>query len=117
LSLVLFAGCGRRQTATTAESKVSPETVYVKVFITKSGQVALDGKSATIDEVATAFNSLAKKRGLVLYARESPEEYEPHPNAMKVIELVTRNSLPIRLCMNKDCSDQFDANGRLRTQE
>jgi hypothetical protein len=87
----------------------------MKVFIRKSGEVTLDGKQVTLDEVKTAFASLAQRKGLVLYARESPAEYEPHPNAMQVINLVTERGLPIRLCLKSDCSDAFDANGKLKT--
>jgi len=115
LLLILFAGCSRSQTSNPDELKTpTNDSTYVKVFVSKSGEITLDGKLANLDQVGTAFASLARKKPLVLYARESPEEYEPHPNATRVIELVTRNSLPIRLCRIKDCSDELDANGKLR---
>jgi hypothetical protein len=78
LLFIVFAGCSRSQTANIRESMVSPERPYVKVFVSKSGQIILDGRLATIDEVGTAFKSLSQKKGVVVYARESPEEYEPH---------------------------------------
>ena len=92
----------------------SSESPYVKVYVNRSGEVTLDGKAATLDEVGRTFVSLAQKKGVVLYARESPEEAEPHPNAMQVMHLVAQNRLPIRMCTNKDCSDGLDANGKIR---
>jgi biopolymer transport protein ExbD len=115
LLLILFAGCSNSPNSKPDELKaLTNDSPYVKVFVSKSGEITLDGKGASLDEVGTAFAALVQKKGVVLYARESPEQYEPHPNAMRVIELVTRNSLPIRLCRVKDCSDELDANGKLK---
>jgi hypothetical protein len=85
----------------------------VKIYISKTGEVTLDGKAATLDEVGSAFSALAKKNGVVLYTRDSPGLLEPHPNANKVIDLVIQNRLPIRLCKNKDFSDAFGPDGKL----
>src|ERR1043165_4047103 len=89
---ILIAGCRRSQQSGVDKSKLpSPETPYVKVYVSKSGEITLDGKAASIADVESAFASLAQKKGVVLYARESPGEAEPHPNAMRVIHLVTQN--------------------------
>jgi hypothetical protein len=74
LLLILFAGCSRSPTSKPDELKVlTNDSSYVKVFVSKSGEITLDGKVASLDEVGTAFASLAQKKGVVLYARESPE--------------------------------------------
>lgn len=138
LSLALFlGGCGRtetansqvggatavnndrrggvKQTAQEADESRSlmPDSPYVKVYVSKSGVITLDGKTVTLDEMGSAFTTLAGKHGIVLYSRESPGEAEPHPNALKVIDLVIQNSLPLRMCINKDCSDALDSQGKL----
>ena len=105
-----FNGCAPQDTATPA--RVAPP--YVKVFISKAGDITLDGQATSLDEVRRSFASLKQENGVVLYARESKKEFEPHPNAMRVIELVTQNRLPIRMCMAMDCSDAFDASGNLK---
>jgi biopolymer transport protein ExbD len=118
LLLIFFAGCRRSSTSNIDKSKLpSPDSPYVKVFVSKSGEITLDGKPASIDEVRDAFASLSQKKGVVLYARESPQEAEPHPNAMQVINLITQNRLPVRLCVNKDCSDALDENGKLKVDD
>lgn len=139
LSLALFlGGCGRtetvnsqaggttvvnndrsgtvKQTAREADNSrsLTPDTPYVKVYVNKSGVITLDGKAVTLDEVGSAFTALAGKNGIVLYSRESPEEADPHPNALKVIDLVIQNSLSLRMCINKDCSDALDSQGKHR---
>jgi biopolymer transport protein ExbD len=115
---ILVAGCRRSQQSGMDKSKLpSPEAPYVKVYVNKSGEITLDSKAATIADVESAFASLSQKKGVVLYARESPSEAEPHPNAMRVIQLVTQNRLPVRLCTNKDCSDALDANGKIKVDD
>jgi biopolymer transport protein ExbD len=91
----------------------TPDSPYVKVYVSKSGVITLDGKTVALDELGSAFAALAGKHGIVLYSRESPEEAEPHSNALKVVDLVIQNNLPVRLCVNKDCSDALDPQGKL----
>jgi hypothetical protein len=118
LLLVFFGGCRRSQISNIERSKQPPaDSPYVKVVVSKSGEITLDGKPASIGEVSDAFASLAQKKGVVLYARESPEEGQPHPNAIRIIKLVTDNKLPVRLCKNTDCSDALDANGKLKVND
>ncbi len=88
------------------------DSPYVKVFVSKSGELTLDGKPTDLEGLKPALASLAQKKGLVLYAREDPEAAEPPPIALEVMKLVVKNKLPVRLCQTKDCSDALDANGK-----
>ncbi|HEV8367545.1 MAG TPA: hypothetical protein VGQ39_06290 [Pyrinomonadaceae bacterium] len=115
--VAFFAACSHSPASNQVKSSATVPQPYVKVFVSKSGEINLDGKTATLDEVGKTFAALAPKKGIVLYARESPEQYEPHPNAMRVIELLTQNSLPIRLCANPDCSDALDTTGNLKMND
>jgi biopolymer transport protein ExbD len=127
LVIIFFTGCKHSQTpnnsqisnnsrnSTMDESTLPvPNSLYVKVYVTKSGEITLDGKQTTLKELEIAFASLAQKKGVVLYTRESPEENEPHQNALQVVKLITQNKLPVRLCRIKDCSDAFDEKGKLK---
>lgn len=105
--LVVIAGCRSTSRAPAADS------TYVKIYVSKTGEVTMDGKVATIDEVGRALSDLAKRRGVVLYTRDSHEMFESHPIANKVMDLVVQNRLPIRLCMNKDFSDAIGPDGKL----
>jgi hypothetical protein len=95
----------------------TPDSPYVKVYVSKSGEITLNGKATTIDQVECALIALAREYGIVLYSRESPEEYEPHGTAIRVMEIVVQNHLPVRLCVRKDFSDALEANGKLRIGE
>jgi hypothetical protein len=106
--LIIIAGC-----RSTSKPPAATDSPYVKVYISKTGEVIMDGKTVTIDEVGRTFSDLASKNGVVLYTRDSAEMFESHPIANKVMDLVVQNRLPIRLCMNKDFSDAIGPDGKL----
>jgi hypothetical protein len=83
---------------------------YVKIWIAQNGAVQLDGKPAELSGVEDA---LAKKPGVVLYGREGAQG-EPHVNALKVIQMVVDNKLPIRMSTKPDFSDVIGPDGKLK---
>jgi len=89
------------------------DSPYLRIFVTKEGVVSVDGKECSLQELAAALDELALKRGVVLYSRDNPEEFEPHPVAMSVVKLVGQKKLPIRLC-KPDFSDAILPVGKLR---
>jgi hypothetical protein len=76
----------------------------VRIWVSRTGVIELDGKAVDLAAVGAALADLAKKKGAVFYGREDPGQ-EPHPNAMKVVQLVIQNRLPIRLSTKRDFSD------------
>jgi hypothetical protein len=115
LVFIFLAGCYQSQFPKVDKSKMpTADSPYVKVFVSKSGEITLDGKPTDLEGLKPALASLAQKKGLVLYAREDPAAAEPPPIALEVIKLVVENKLPVRLCQTKDCSDALDANGKVR---
>jgi len=83
----------------------------VRIWVSRTGAIELDGKPTELPAVATALADLAKRKGVVLYGRDDPEK-EPHPNAEKVFKLVLQNSLPIRLSAKRDFSDAVGGDGK-----
>jgi biopolymer transport protein ExbD len=115
-SLMFFGGC-KNQSSTVDKSKMpTADAPYAKVYVTKSGQVTLDGKNVTLEELDHALEALAQKHGVVLYSREAPRENEPHPVFKNVLDIVIKNKLPVRLCVNSDCSDALTPDGKLRIE-
>lgn len=112
-ALMFSAGCKNQNSA----EMRTPDTPYAKVHVGKSGQVTLDGKDVTLEELDLALGALSQKHGVVLYSREAPHEAQPHPVFGDVIDLVAKNELPIRLCVNSDCSDALTADGKLRIDD
>ena len=78
--------------------------------MTAGGQITADGQPVTPEQLATKFADLKKVDGVVWYYRENPTG-EPHPNAMKVIELVAENQLPVKLLAKPDFSAAVDDKG------
>jgi biopolymer transport protein ExbD len=91
----------------------SPDSPYVKIWVSKEGKVDVDGKPAELSAIGPVLATLAQKKGVVLYGRESAAE-NPHPNAMEVIKLVTANRLPIRMCTQPDFRDGIRPDGKLK---
>jgi hypothetical protein len=88
------------------------DSPIAKVWVSKSGVVELNGKQVTLEAVSASLTDLAKRRGVVVYGRESPQE-EPHPNGMKVMELAMANRLPIRMSTKRDFSDAIGPDGKI----
>ena len=83
----------------------------VKVWVGKDGAIELNGAAATLVDVERAFELAAKSGAAVFYGRDAASD-EPHPNGLKVIELVARNRLPFRLSTKRDFSDVVDPSGK-----
>jgi len=109
-------GCrGRGAHAPPSVASPSPpaaDTPSVRIWIAKDGKIELDGKPVELEAVGAELAELARRKGVVLYGRDAPEQ-EPHPNSTKVIELVAHNRLPIRLSTKRDFSDAVGPNGKL----
>src|SRR5262245_5215177 len=83
----------------------TPDTLYVRLFITKEGVLSMNGKESSFGELSTALDDMVSKHGVVLYSRDAPQEFAPHPSAKAVIDAVIQRKLPIRFCRKADFSD------------
>lgn len=86
------------------EAQTGQITGVIKVRITADGEISADGQQVTLEQLAAKFAELKQAGGAVYYYRENSED-EPHLNALKVIELVVANGLPVRLSARPDFSD------------
>jgi hypothetical protein len=105
-------GC-RRKPPETASPVMTPsaDTPSVKIWVSTTGLVELNGHQSDLAAISVALADLAKRQGTVLYGREAPDQ-EPHPNGLKVIEMVVANRLPIRMSTKRDFSDAVTADGK-----
>jgi hypothetical protein len=83
----------------------------LKIAITGSGEITADGRPTTLEALIPIFRELAKSKREVWYYREAPKA-EPHPNAVKVLNVIVDNNLPVRLSTKPDYSDSVDDKGR-----
>jgi hypothetical protein len=112
-TIVLSACRAAEPQGTSLPAGLSTDTPYVRIWVSKAGTVELDGKAVELAVVESALATLAKQNGVVIYGREAPSE-DPHPNGMKVIQMVIANSLPIRMSTKPDFSDAVTPDGKLR---
>jgi hypothetical protein len=83
----------------------------MKIWISKTGSVEIDGKQVEVDSVRAMLAELAQRRGEVFYGRDAAEE-DPHPNAMKVLQTVMSSRLPVRMSTKRDFSDAVRLDGK-----
>ncbi len=102
-AVLLLTGCN-------TDKPETRDSNVIKIKVTAKGDIVVDGKPIGFEELATRLVTLKKAGGKVWYHREDPSG-EPHPNAMKVIELVAENKLPVRLSAKPDFSDAVDDKG------
>ncbi|WP_020467911.1 hypothetical protein [Zavarzinella formosa] len=116
VAVFVLAGCQRDPVAPipagpaqTGKPAVQGMNV-IRVTVTAGGDIAADGQPVTLEQLAAKFADLKRTGGTVWYHRANPSG-EPHPNAMKVIELVAENKLPVKLSARPDFSDAVDDKG------
>ena len=83
---------------------MNPSAKVLKVIVSATGEITVDGQASTLGQLSSQLAGLKKSEGAVWYHRENPHG-EPHPTALKVIQLVIDNQLPIRLCEKPDFSE------------
>ena len=83
----------------------------LKITVSRSGEITADGTPTNVDALVLLLRDLAAKKGAVWYYREAPEA-EPHPNALKVLNAIVDQKLPVRLCAKPDFSDAIEDKGR-----
>lgn len=87
------------------------ESKVVKVKVTQKGEIYLDERLVTLDEVKAAFAKLKQENGVVWYHRENPAG-EPTIEAMSVITAIMDNKLPVKLSSKPDFSDAIGDDGK-----
>jgi hypothetical protein len=90
--LPLCGACAARRAAL-----VDPGARVLRVKVTQSGEVYLDGQLKTLGEADAELERLKKERGAVLYYREESAQHQPHPNALKIIHKIEELQLPVGL--------------------
>jgi biopolymer transport protein ExbD len=109
--MVVVASCQRDSTSPSLSARPQAEKApeqTIKVLVTANGEIVADGHPVTLDQLSVRLTELEQAGGQVWYYRENPSD-EPHMNAMKVIDLVAQNRLPIRLSSKPDFSAFVDA--------
>jgi len=95
------------------EEPAAPRQAPVTLWISKSGNIELDGQPADVEAVSKVLAELSKRRGLVIYGVDASED-EPHANAKKVIEMLAREGLSVRLSIRRDFSDVVGSDGKIK---
>jgi len=97
--------------STTSPPVPSADAPSMKIWISKAGIVEINGKPVEVESVGPMLAELGQRKGEVLYGRDAVEE-DPHPNGMKVLQMVIASGLPIRMSTKRDFSDAVSLDGK-----
>ena len=75
-----------------------------RVFVNAGGQIFVDDREVSLDELTTALADLRDRDGEVWYQRENPDGVAP-PQATAAMKVVLDMKLPIRLPSKADSSE------------
>lgn len=86
----------------TSSSMSEPDSI-AHVYVAANGDVYLDKRETTIDQLNAALGALADKHGVVWYSRQNGDT-DPNPSQEKAIEAVldaiVAHRLPVRMLPN-----------------
>lgn len=92
VALSLCGACAAPRRALVGEG-----TRVLKLKVTQSGEIYLDGRQKSLDETFAELERLKRERGAVLYYREDGPQHQPHPNGLKVIHKIEELGVPVGL--------------------
>ena len=70
-----------------------PGAIRIAVF--SQGRVEVNGREAAVADIPQKLDQLMKYGSVVCVHREHPESAEPHPNMIKVLDMVIARKLPV----------------------
>ena len=108
----LSHGCSKKEN----EQLPFNQNVILKISILRSGEIRVDNKTATLQELDRLLEENARKNGVVWYYREAGQE-EPPAQAMETMKLVVKHKRPISMSSKPDFSDTIDENENSRPRE
>ncbi len=109
LALPLLAGCQGEPTkpvnAPEEPDKPDPNGYkLVKFIVFVNGEITANGQPITLKQVESRLQKVKSAGGTVWYHRENPDD-QGHPNALKFVQLVAKNQLPMKHSEKADFSD------------
>ncbi len=94
-----------------ASACAQSNTAITKVSVLADGRLLLNGLASNLAEIDVEFQRQSSEHGVVWYYRESTQA-EPPPQAMEVMELVIKHSLPVSMSTQPDFSDVVGPDGQ-----
>jgi hypothetical protein len=106
------SGSERNTSSTTSAPAPTSDAPSMRIWISKTGAVEVDGRQVEMESIGAMLAEHAHRKGEVLYGRDAAEE-EPHPNAIRVLQMIMTSRLPIRMSTKRDYSDAIRLDGKL----
>jgi len=111
-NLTACRSSSEQNTSSTTSPPAPPtDAPSMKIWISKTGSVEINGRQAEVESVGPMLAELAQRKGEVFYGRDAVEE-DPHPNGVKVLQMVVDSRLPIRMSTKRDFSNAVVLEGK-----
>lgn len=124
IGFLLIAMCGCEKTtetqsadASNAQSGQGQSIRHIKVQVSAAGDIRVDGTPTSIEQLEARIAKLSSEDiGALWYYREEPLK-DPHPNAIRVINMAAQHGLSISMSSKPDFSDYIDEEGYSRPRK
>jgi hypothetical protein len=104
-----FVACAERK----PETNLAPAAPVLKVAVSRTGAITVDGLSVTIDQLRDRFVAASKSGAVVWYYREDGQRPPPE-QAMLVMKAIVDHGLPVSLSSTPDYSTVVLEDGTVR---
>ncbi|MGY1426522.1 hypothetical protein [Lysobacter sp. A289] len=116
LARLIILGAILAMSSACAQSQAPVPGTVAKVSVLASGKLLLNGVPSDLAQIETELQRQKMNGGSVWYYRENGQS-EPPPEAMSVMDLVTKHGLPVSMSAQPDFSKYVDGNGQVHARE
>jgi hypothetical protein len=111
MSCCAAVGCSRDPAQPLSTARQPSGEKPAKIVVTEQGAVYLNEREVPIDDLEAEVRELGNSIDCFWYHRELPQADEPHPNALKVIEIMAGFELPIALYFDRQFTQRVGPTG------
>ena len=104
VAALMSAGCSKKDNEFPFDLNV-----VLKVTVLKSGEIRVDNKAVTLEDLDGLLAANGRDNGVVWYYREAGQE-EPPPQVFEIVKLFMKHERPISFSSKPDFSDMIDEN-------
>lgn len=104
LAISLLSGCTSSENkppqetpvvSTPVETEPAGSAAHLRVYVSRKGELFLDGRAAELKELQEALKLHKQKGSTVFYSRDDQQQ-DPHEIALQVMDLIAGQGLPIQ---------------------
>ena len=108
IAILLIIGCANNnqndksvsEKVTTQEQHAATDSIFIKIYVEQDGKIIADGNDISLNALDSSLSKIKESNGVVYYSRANAQG-EPPEQAMQVMELIVKYSLPVKMFTDK----------------